>query len=199
MDATSVADNQIVSELQNKIITKQLSVGKLELPNWDKASLQETKKHLLGLVKGITNIRNTYGDEGEVDPIRHLIGTAAGFGGLNEKQAIYLNVYPEKDDGKTAYVLNVPKEVPGDAFWSISVYNAKGYFQKNEFNAYSFNNITGEKNADGSITIHLGGDSQQKNYIPISPGWSYNIRMYQPRQEVLDGKWVFPDSVVEGE
>jgi hypothetical protein len=25
------------------------------------------------------------------------------------------------------------------------------------------------------------------NCIPISPGWNYAIRMYQPRTEILDG------------
>jgi hypothetical protein len=39
-------------------------------------------------------------------------------------------------------------------FWSISVYNAKGYFEPNPHNTYSINNITAQKNADGSF---LGG------------------------------------------
>jgi hypothetical protein len=23
-------------------------------------------------------------------------------------------------------------------------------------------------------------------------GWNYTVRLYQPRQEILDGKWTFP-------
>jgi|GEM_PF-6569926 len=34
----------------------------------------------------------------------------------------------------------------------------------------------------------------QVNHIPISPGWSYNIRMYRPRPEVIRGTWVFPEA-----
>jgi len=36
----------------------------------------------------------------------------------------------------------------------ISVDNAEGYFQKNEYNAYSLNNITAKKSADGSVAVH---------------------------------------------
>ena len=192
VDATSLEDNKAVSAIQDKIITKQSAIGHFEIPQWDEASRKETQGHLLGLVKGMMNTKRMFGDEKEVDPIRHLIGTAAGYGGLNPAHAMYLNVYPEKNDGQTAYVLHVPKEVPVDAFWSISVYNKKGYFEKNEFDAYSFNNITAKKNMDGSITIHLGGDANQMNYIPITPGWSYNIRMYRPQRVILDGEWRFP-------
>jgi hypothetical protein len=32
-----------------------------------------------------------------------------------------------------------------DAFWSISLYNGKGYFQQNLYNAYSVNDITAKK------------------------------------------------------
>ena len=71
-----------------------------------------------------------FGPRGQVDPVRHLIGAAMAWGGNPEKDAIYLNVTPAKNDGKTVYRLTV-KDVPVDGFWSISVYNAKGYFQPN--------------------------------------------------------------------
>lgn len=40
-----------------------------------------------------------------------------------------------------------------DGFWSISVYNAKGYFEKNALNAYSLNNLTARPDPGGSYTI----------------------------------------------
>ena len=100
---------------------------------------------------------------------------------------------PAKNDGETPYVLKV-KDVPVDGFWSVSVYNAEGYFEKNEANAYSFNNITAKKDSDGSITIHFGGDPKQSNYIPITKGWNYTARLYRPRKEILDGSWKFPEA-----
>ena len=47
--------------------------------------------------------------------------------------------------------------MPVDGFWSISLYNGDGYYQMNDFNAYSLNNITSKKNADGSVAIQFGG------------------------------------------
>src|SRR6185295_12950362 len=91
---------------------------------------------------------HAFGAKGQVDPVRHLIATAAGWGGNPDKDATYLSITPAKNDGATVYKLNV-KNVPVDAFWSISVYNEKGYFEKNAFGAYSLNSITANKIADG--------------------------------------------------
>ena len=85
----------------------------------------------------------------EVDPIQHLVSAAATWGGNPRKDAIYLTVTPPKNDAKTVYRLNV-SDVPVDAFWSISLYNADGYFQKNDLDAYSLNNITSKKSPDGT-------------------------------------------------
>ncbi len=194
VNANSAEDNAEVSKLQDQIIIKQKSAGVLDIPEWDSISYVRNKKYIMGLVQDIPDSKQMYGDKEDINPIKHLIGTAAGFGGINEEHAMYLNVYPKKNDGVTPYILEVPKDVPVDAFWSISVYNDKGYFQANEFDAYSYNNISAEKNSNGSISIHLGGDPTRINYIPITPGWSYNIRMYRPRAEILNGTWIFPEA-----
>ena len=34
------------------------------------------------------------------------------------------------------------KDIPVEAFWSVSVYNAAGYFEKNPYDAYTLNNIS---------------------------------------------------------
>ena len=87
-------------------------------------------------------------------PIKHLIGTAAGWGGNPDKDATYIAGNVPKNDGTTVYRLRV-KDVPVNAFWSVSVYNAAGYFEKNPYNAYSLNDITAKKDADGAVTIQL--------------------------------------------
>jgi Protein of unknown function (DUF1214) len=82
-----------------------------------------------------------------------LVGSASAWGGNPDKDAIYLNVTPAENDGKTIYKLRVDKNVPVDGFWSISLYNAKGYFEQNPYNAYALNNITAKKDDDGSVNV----------------------------------------------
>ena len=141
----------------------------------------------------LPDTKGMFGPKGAVDPVRHLIGAASAWGGNPEKDALYLNVVPAKNDGKTVYRLDV-KDVPVDGFWSISVYNAKGYFEPNPQNAYTLNNITAKTGADGSIAIQFGGcDGKTENCLPTPPGWNYLVRLYRPRAEILDGSWTFPE------
>jgi len=190
-NANDPEDIKKVIAIQDQIKVEQASAGTFEIPNWDQKSQDRLRDALLVLASTLTDTSKCFGTKGKVDPIAHLIGAAYGWGGNPAKDATYLNVVPEKNDGKTRYVLTV-KDVPVDGFWSISLYDAKGFFQKNQYNAYSINNITGVKNKDGSITIHFGGDPKQSNYLPIMDGWNYIVRLYRPHQEILDGKWKFP-------
>ena len=85
--------------------------------------------------------------------------------------------------------------MPVDGLWSISLYNAKGYFEKNPLDSYSLNNITAAKNADGSVDIRFGGcDGKIPNRLVAMPGWNYTVRLYRPRVEILDGTWKFPEA-----
>jgi len=88
------------------------------------------------------------------------------------------------------------KDVPVDGFWSITVYNKDGFMEKNAQNVYSYNNVTAKKNADGSITIHFGGGPNAINNLPVTPGWNYAVRMYQPKPEIINGSWSFPKAQV---
>jgi hypothetical protein len=45
------------------------------------------------------------------------------------------------------------------------------------------------------VTIHFGGDPSASNYLPITPGWNYMVRLYQPRNEVIEGRYAFPEPV----
>ncbi len=103
---------------------------------------------------------------------------------------------PRRTTGDTAYRLTV-KDVPVDGFWSISVYNKDGFFEKNARGMYSVNNVTAKHNVDGSVTVQFGGQSDggAPNWIPISPGWNYVVRMYRPRRPILDGTWKFPEAL----
>jgi hypothetical protein len=198
VDATSPDDLMQVHRLQDAIAVSQSSAGSLELPTWDPASQKKVRDALLALSETLPDLRRAGGSRGEVDPVKHLIATASGWGLNSDRDAIYLNVTPAKNDGSTSYTLTV-KEVPVDGFWSITVYDATGHFQKNSINAYSVNNLTARKNADGSVTVQFGGcDATPPNCLPIVPGWNYLVRLYRPRQEVLDGTFRFPEATPIG-
>ena len=83
--------------------------------------------------------------------------------------------------------------MPVDGFWSISLYNDKGYFQKNSLGAYSLNNLTAKPDSSGAFTIRFGGcEKAMTNCLPIVKGWNYTVRLYRPRKEILDGSWKLP-------
>ena len=142
----------------------------------------------------LTDTSRAFGTTDQVDPVQRLISAATTWGGNPKKDAIYLNFTPAKNDGKTIYKLNV-KNVPVDGFWSVSLYNGDGYYQQNDLNAYSLNNITSKKYADGSVAIQFGGcDGRIPNCLPIMKGWNYTVRLYRPRAEILNGSWTFPEA-----
>lgn len=187
------ADVEQVHKLQDAIKVSQENAGKFEVPNWDQASQKKVRDALLILATTIPDFKGAFGTREQVDPVRHLIGTAAAWGGNPDKDATYLNITPAKNDGTTVYKLNV-KDVPVDAFWSVSVYNEQGYYEKNPHNAYTLNDLTAKKANDGSVAIQFGGcDGNVSNCLPITKGWNYTVRLYRPRAEILTGKWQFPE------
>jgi hypothetical protein len=188
-DPTDVAK---VHALQDAITVSQASPGRFEVPSWDPASQKKVRDALLVLSSTSSGFGGAFGKQGEVDPVRRLMGAAAGWGGNPDRDATYLGETPAKNDGTTVHRMTV-KDVPVDAFWSVSVYNEQGYYEKNPLNAYTINSITGQKAADGSTTIQFGGcDGKIPNCIPIVKGWNYTVRLYRPRAEILDGRWKFP-------
>lgn len=187
-------DVKQVHALQDAIQVEQASPGHFEIPNWDRESQKQVRDALLVLAATLPDTKNMFGTKDRVDPVRFLIGSAMGWGGNPETEATYLNITPTQNDGKTVHKLTV-KDVPVDGFWSISLYNAEGYFQQNDLDAYSVNNITAKRDADGSVTVQFGGcDGNVANCLPIMPGWNYMVRLYRPRPEILNGTWTFPEA-----
>jgi hypothetical protein len=192
VDPNDAEDVSKVRALQDAITVSQASPGSFEVPNWDPLSQKKVRDALLVLSSTSTGFSGAFGKKGDVDPVKRLLGAAAAWGGNPDKDAIYLNETPAKNDGTTIHRVTV-KDVPVDAFWSISVYNEQGYYEANALNAYTINSITGKKAADGSTTIQFGGcDGKIPNCIPIVKGWNYTVRLYRPRAEILDGSWKFP-------
>ncbi|HET8743540.1 MAG TPA: DUF1254 domain-containing protein, partial [Gaiella sp.] len=147
-------DVAAVNALQDRFGLAASSSKAFETPDYDTASLDATRTALLELARGLERFDGAFGARDDVDPVRHLLATAAGWGGLPDREASYVGVEPNVPAGE--YRLTV-RDVPVDGFWSLSVYNSDGYFEPNERDAYSVNDVTATPNADGSVTIHFGG------------------------------------------
>jgi hypothetical protein len=188
-------DVRQVHALQDAIELSQKTPGAFEVPNWDMASLKKVQAALSQLGSTVSDTRRMFGaDENQVDPVRHLIGTAMLWGGNPEKDALYLPITPARNDGDTIYRLTI-KDVPVDGFWSLTVYNSEGYLQPNPYQAYALNSLTAQKSPDGAITIEFGGcDGKTPNCLPITKGWNYTVRLFRPRTEILNGTWKFPEA-----
>ena len=193
VNANDVGDIKQANEVQNMIKVKQADVGLLEIPDWDEESLGKVRDAINVLASTNTDTSSYFGEKDKLNPIDHLLGTAYGWGGNPKEAAVYVNVVPSQNDGKVNYALSV-KDIPVEGFASITVYNAKGFMERNDLGINSINNLIAVPNKDGGATIHFGGCADsRKNCIPITDGWNYIVRLYQPKQSLLDGSWKFPE------
>lgn len=190
VDPNNPDDIAAANALQDATTVTQDDRGALEVPDWNQEHRSAIRELLNQLAAYSDGSGVHFGDTGEVDPVNHLIYTAAGWGGKPPAAAVYQFSKIPNNDGKVPYSLTVG-DVPVDGFWSITVDNQEGYMEGKAEEA-SLNNVTATPNDDGTVTVHFGGDPAQPNYLHIMPGWNYTARLYRPGAEILDGSWTFP-------
>jgi len=137
--------------------------------------------------EGVTS-EMAFGKKGELTEELRNFGVAVGWGGLPKEGAVY--PFPKVVDSTEPHTLTL-KDVPSDprAFWSVTVYDQKG-FATGE--SYNINSAFAKKNENGEYVIHLGGDKSQDNYLDIYPGWNVALRVYSPTEAYFDGSWTPP-------
>lgn len=188
VDPRDPGDLAAAAAVQDGLAVEAGAARPFVMPDYDTAGLDRTRAALLSLAADQTSFARSFGRKADVDPVHHLIGTAAGWGGLPDTEATYVGVTPGLPVGE--YELKVGDNVPVDGFWSISVYNADGFFEPNERGVYSVNSITAVRDDDGGVTVRFGGNGP--NSLPLTDDWNYLVRLYRPRPEILDGRWTFP-------
>jgi len=195
INADDPADIETANTLQDAVSVAQDDPGVFEVPDWDLEQVETLRKAINVLAATKTDTSGFFGNKNELNPIDHLLGTAFGWGGNPPKATIYVNVAPKQNDGQTPHTMAITDKVPLEegGFVSITMYNAEGYMQENDLKAYSFNNVTGKRNEDGTVTINAGGcEDGRVNCLPITEGWNYIVRLYKPGPEILSGEYQFP-------
>lgn len=190
VDPADDEDLATVNRLQDALRIVGGGTGPFPMPVYDQESHTATRAAILDLARGVSKYDHSFGTVEEVDPIMHLLGTASGWGGLPEYEATYISV--DENLPVDEYRLRLA-DVPVDAFWSVSLYNAAGFFEENALGVNSINSLTAIPDADGGVTVRFGVRVDGvANALPIMPGWNYVLRLYRPRPSVLDGSWVAP-------
>lgn len=137
--------------------------------------------------------------------LKRAIVALVGLGANQPEDAVYpLNVADADGkplDGANQYVLHFSQAElpPVGAFWSVTMYDADGFPVANELNRFAIGDRDELKyNADGSLDIHIQhvspGKDKESNWLPAPAKGVLGVtmRLYAPKAQVLDGRWVPP-------
>ncbi len=104
--------------------------------------------------------------------------------------------------GAHDYILHFPpgELPPNNAFWSLTMGDAKNHFVPNPIDRYSVSDRSGlMPNADGSVDIYIQNAApagHESNWLPAPSGnfilW---LRAYLPGETILDGEYEVPPLV----
>lgn len=181
-------DRAIVHKIQDQLKIEQVDKGSFEPSgNWDMEEVlaMRAKYQQIGQEEGITS-EVIFGKKGEVPLKEHNVGAAAGWGGLTPERAVYPVIFAESMEPQTLTL----KDMPTEAFWSVTVYDAEGYPQGDFYNV---NSAFAVANDDGSYIIHFGGDKDAVNHMDIFEGWNLTLRIYEPTEAYFNGEWVMSE------
>ena len=135
---------------------------------------------------------------------KRAVVTLVGLGANPPEDAVYplLNADADGDavTGDRDYVIHFAADAlpPVSAFWSVTMYDAEGYQVANELDRFALGDRDAlTYGADGSLTLYLQhanpGPERESNWLPAPLGpLGVTMRLYAPRAEVLDGRWVPP-------
>jgi hypothetical protein len=144
-----------------------------------------------------TDTMGVYGDY----YLKRAVVAMVGLGANQPMDAIYPMVVADADGkpltGEHKYVLHFSKEElpPVSAFWSVTMYDEKGFQVANKLNRFAISSWMPLKhNADGSLDLYIQnanpGPDREANWLPAPTGPnSVVMRLYGPRPQALDGRW----------
>lgn len=127
-----------------------------------------------------------------------------GLGANTEDEAAYRTAFLDARglplSGNATYRMRFApgQEPPNAAFWSLTVYDDKGFLPETEGNLHAVGSSRPPllRNADGGIEVQFSAnrpDDPTINWLPVPEGrFRVYLRVYSPAQEVLDRTWQPP-------
>ena len=104
-------------------------------------------------------------------------------------------------NGRSAYRLNIPGDIPVDGFWSLTLYESDGagrwFFYPNEINRYAISSASNDlhREEDGTIVVEISNEarSNSANWLP-APNGAFRLvfRAYRPQKAFRDGEFRLP-------
>jgi len=162
--------------------------------------LKGIKEHAFNKAAGWNSMGDKVGKFGTDYTLRAFI-SYLGLGANLPEDAIYLTLTVDSDGqllhGANQYTIHFDngQTPPAKAFWSLTLYDAEGYFVPNDINRYAVGDRSNlKKNADGSIDIYMQhaspGKEKESNWLP-TPDGDFNLlmRVYWPKDEMINGTW----------
>jgi hypothetical protein len=137
-----------------------------------------------------------------VDYGKRAVAAWRGIGVNAPEDAIFMQAVFDGNghrlDGANRYVLHFDKGAapPADGFWSVSVYDQAQQLVANPLNRHNIGSGDALRtNADGSLDIVIQAAPPAKdvesNWLPAPKSGPFTVmlRVYWPKQEVIDGRW----------
>jgi hypothetical protein len=126
---------------------------------------------------------------------RVMADTTAGKG--SDYAIAYLDSKKQPMDGAKTYKLHLPKDVPVNNFWAVTMYDTQTRSQLQTSNPYpslGSQNKGLKKNADGSYDIYFAPkppEGEEDNWLETIPGksWFPILRMYGPLEPWINKTW----------
>lgn len=159
---------------------------------------------LTPLVNGWQINRTAMGVYGD-DYLKRAIIAQRGLGANQPEDAIYpLNLLDSDGKplkGENAYILHFNRNElpPVDAFWSLTIYDERGFQIPNPLARFALGDRDALKyNRDGSLDVYIQnaspGRDKESNWLPAPAkgAASITMRLYAPRRSALDGRWSPP-------
>jgi hypothetical protein len=135
------------------------------------------------------------GDYGTEYPLRAVIARE-GLGANLPEDAVYASTSVDNDGepliGGRRYAIDLPADMPVNAFWSITAYDERGNLLPGDARTLSVSGQAGTGPRRILVSSSRPDEADGWLRIPASGNFRLLMRLYWPEPEVLNNQWTYP-------